>query len=83
MNLARRIAEFLVVGICTLAFLLTTAGICASLLKSGAAGTRDFVTYWAAGQQLVHYANPYDRNATRRTSTSLTLLADGALTMKD
>jgi hypothetical protein len=59
MNLARRIAEFLAVGICTLAFLLTAGGICASLLKSGAAGTRDFVTYWAAGQQLVHHANPY------------------------
>jgi hypothetical protein len=63
MNLARRIAEFLTVGICTLAFLLTTMGICAALLRSGAAGTRDFVTYWAAGQQLIHHANPYDRDA--------------------
>jgi hypothetical protein len=63
MNLARKIAEFLTVGICTLAFLLTTGGICTSLLRSGAAGTRDFVTYWAAGQQLVHHTNPYDRDA--------------------
>src|ERR1700761_1191673 len=63
MILARRIAEFLTVGICTLAFLFTAAGICASLLGSGAAGTKDFVVYWAAGQQLVHRANPYDANA--------------------
>src|SRR5207248_3737632 len=63
MNLARKIAEFLVVGICTLAFLLTAGGICASLLGSGAAGSRDFVVYWAAGQQLIHNANPYDGNA--------------------
>jgi hypothetical protein len=34
-----------------------------ALLRSGAAGTRDFVIYWAAGQQLVHHANPYDRDA--------------------
>jgi uncharacterized protein len=58
------IAEFLVVGLCTVAFLLTAGGICASVLRSDAAGIRDFVTYWAAGQQLVHHANPYDGNAT-------------------
>jgi hypothetical protein len=63
MNLARRIGEFLPVGVCTLAFLLTTAGICAALLRSGAAGTRDFVVYWAAGQRLVHHTNPYDGKA--------------------
>jgi hypothetical protein len=27
---------------------------------SGAAGGRDFIAYWAAGQQLVHGANPYE-----------------------
>ena len=63
MKLARRIAEFLVVGLCTLAFLFTAAGISASLLGSGAAGTKDFVVYWATGRQLVHKANPYDANA--------------------
>jgi hypothetical protein len=56
----RAITEFLVVGICTVAFLLTAGGICASMLRSDAAGIRDFVIYWAAGQQLVHHANPYD-----------------------
>ena len=56
----RAIAEFLVVGICTLAFVLTAVGILASVLGRNAAGSRDFVEYWAAGQQLVHRANPYD-----------------------
>ncbi len=59
----RVIAEFLVVGICTLAFALTTVGICASVLGSDAAGSRDFVEYWASGHQLAHRANPYDGNA--------------------
>ncbi len=27
------------------------------------AGTRDFVSYWATGRQLVHHGNPYDRDA--------------------
>lgn len=29
----------------------------------GLAGTRDFVSYWATGRQLVLHGNPYDRNA--------------------
>ena len=52
----RVIVEFLIVGICTLAFALTTVGIIASLLEPHAAGTRDFVEYWASGQQLAHHA---------------------------
>ena len=70
MRLARRIAEFLVVGLCTLAFLFTAAGISASLLGSGAAGTKDFVSYWAAGRQLIHHANPYDGDAILRLEQS-------------
>jgi Glycosyltransferase family 87 len=59
----RVIAEFLVVSICTLLFALTSAGICASVLENDAAGTRDFVEYWASGHQLAHHANPYDGGA--------------------
>jgi hypothetical protein len=59
----RAVGEFLVVGICTLAFLLTAGGFCASVLRGDAAGIRDFVSYWASGHQLAHHANPYDANA--------------------
>jgi hypothetical protein len=55
--------DFLVVSICTVAFALTVLGTCGSLLGSRAAGTRDFVEYWASGHQLAHHANPYDGNA--------------------
>jgi hypothetical protein len=54
------IAEFLVVGICIVAFALTVMGICAVVSGSDAAGTRDFVEYWASGHQLVLHSNPYD-----------------------
>ena len=33
-------------------------------LTNNLLGTRDFVEYWAAGQLLVHHANPYDPGAT-------------------
>jgi hypothetical protein len=67
----RAIAEFLVVAICTAAFALTTVGICASVLGSDAAGTRDFVEYWASGYQLAHHANPYDGDAILRLERSV------------
>jgi uncharacterized protein len=60
----RAIAELLVVAICTAAFALTIVGIGSSVLESDAAGTRDFVEYWAAGYQLVHHSNPYDEHET-------------------
>lgn len=66
----RAIAEVLVVGICTLAFVLTAAGICVSLLGKAGPGTRDFVEYWASGKQLVNHANPYDGDAMLRIERS-------------
>jgi hypothetical protein len=66
----RATVEFLVVGICTVAFLLAVGGICAALLGRDSAGTRDFVEYWASGQQLAHRANPYDADAVLRIEHS-------------
>src|ERR1035437_6175635 len=41
---------------------LTAAGVglFVLLVNNNNAGQRDFISYWAAGQQLVHGANPYD-----------------------
>lgn len=59
----RVIAEFLVVGVCTLAFVFTALNISTALLERNSAGRRDFIEYWASGQQLAHHANPYDGGA--------------------
>ena len=48
-----------------LAIALTALFICVVPLTN-IAGSRDFVTYWATGQQLVHHANPYDSVAMAR-----------------
>jgi hypothetical protein len=66
-NGVRAVCEVIVAGICTLAFLLTAAGICSSLK---AAGSHDFIEYWASAHQLIHHANPYDRDAILRLELS-------------
>src|ERR1700735_1903963 len=55
-------AELLVVGVCTLAFAISAVGVGATLLTGSNAGTRDFITYWASSQQLIHHSNPYDED---------------------
>ena len=62
--------ELLAVIVCTLSFAFTGLGVLHSLLQKGAAGKRDFVEYWAAGQQLAHHADPYDRDALLRVEQS-------------
>ena len=57
------IVEFLVVGICTLAFALKAAGLITTLLTDKYAGDRDFISYWSAGHQLAQHLNPYDAPA--------------------
>lgn len=52
--------SILAVGVCILAFAMT----------AGNAANRDFVCYWAAGQQLVHHGNPYDGAAILRLQRS-------------
>jgi hypothetical protein len=61
-RLSRKLLEFSVVAICGLTFGITVQILLISLI-GGVSGTRDFVVYWATGQQLVHHANPYDAAA--------------------
>ena len=56
----RILAEFLVVGICTLTFVLSAVGVGTTLLTGSNAGSRDFVDYWASARLLIRHSNPYD-----------------------
>lgn len=47
------------------------------------AGSRDFVSYWATGRQLVHHANPYDRDAVGRLEHAQGLDARAVLIMRN
>jgi hypothetical protein len=53
--------SILAIGVCILAFAMTANN----------AANRDFVCYWAAGQQLVHHENPYDGAAILRLQQSV------------
>jgi hypothetical protein len=63
-------ADLSIAGITGLALALATLFLCVVPL-SDIAGKRDFVAFWATGQQLVHHANPYDRDAMMRIERSV------------
>jgi hypothetical protein len=58
-------ADLAIVGVTALALAFTTLFLCVMPLANFAGG-RDFVVYWATGQQLVHHASPYDPEAMAR-----------------
>jgi len=65
-KILRAAATLLFVTVCALAAGFT-AGLYSFLLVSPKApGTRDFIIFWATGQQLAHHDNPYDREALSR-----------------
>jgi hypothetical protein len=55
---------------CILA-LIFAADVYLLLMTGKGAERRDFISYWAAGQQLAHHANPYDASATLTLERSL------------
>ena len=59
----RVLLELACVLICTLLFLFTGMSLLAVAFHGHQPGTRDYIEYWASGQQLVHHRNPYDAAA--------------------
>ena len=76
-------AELSIAVVAGLAFAVTALFMFAVPLSGHMAGSRDFVAYWATGQQLVHHANPYDRNAVMEMEHSAGLAASGVLMMRN
>ena len=56
-------ANVIIAGLCGLTFGFTALGYFITMISGQVVGSRDFVVYWATGQQLAHHANPYDRDA--------------------
>jgi hypothetical protein len=59
-KILRVIAKLSVATICGAAAGFAVLMLSISVLSSSSIGQRDFVAYWATGQQLAHHANPYD-----------------------
>jgi hypothetical protein len=62
---------------------IITLFFCVVPLAHNVAGSRDFVAYWATGQQLVRHANPYDPDAMMRIERSAGLAPNGVLFMRN
>jgi hypothetical protein len=56
-------AEFSIALVSGVALAITALFLSVAPLTGEIAGARDFVVYWATGQQLIHHANPYDAQA--------------------
>jgi len=46
--------------VCTLVLTIFVIGLCVLIVSGNNPVGRDVVSFWAAGQQIVHHANPYD-----------------------
>ena len=76
------LADFSIVLVAGLALAFTAVYLCATPLSGHMSGSRDFVSYWATGQQLVHRGNPYDGDAVTRIEHAAGLKA-GTLIMRN
>ena len=64
------LADLSIATVAGLALAFTTLFLCVVPLVGNIAGSRDFVVFWATGQQLIHHANPYDATAMKQIERS-------------
>lgn len=64
------IADLSIAAVAGLMLAYTVLFLCVLPLIGKLAGGRDFVVYWATGQQLAHHANPFDAAAIQRIEQS-------------
>ena len=77
-------AELSIAVVGGLALALIALFLCVVPLTGEVASGRDFVVYWATGQQLTHHANPYDAEAMMRIERTAGLPAQyGTLYMRN
>lgn len=60
------LADLTIAVACALGAVTTLLFLAVMPMNRHLAGARDFVIYWATGQQLAHHANPYDPDQMRQ-----------------
>ena len=68
---------------CGLALTFTLVLLATMPMVRDLSGSRDYVVYWATGQQLVHHANPYDPEQMGRLEHQAGLKVPGAYYMRN
>jgi len=79
----RDLAELSIAVVAGLGLTAAVLFLCVVPLAGHIAGGRDFISYWAAGRQLVHQANPYDRQAISQLEHAAGLDARAVLIMRN
>ncbi|MGA2570541.1 MAG: glycosyltransferase family 87 protein [Terracidiphilus sp.] len=77
------VAQVAIAIVAGLALALTTLLIFAVPVAGKLAGSRDFVSYWATGQQLVRHGDPYDQEAVSALEHSAGLDVRAVLIMRN
>ena len=77
------IADLSIALVAGLALTLTLLLVFAVPASSKLVATRDFVSYWATGQQLARHANPYDRSEIQQIEHAAGLFPNGVLLMRN
>ncbi|MGA7830118.1 MAG: glycosyltransferase family 87 protein [Terracidiphilus sp.] len=79
----RDYAEIIIAGVTGLTLAFAAIFLCVVPITN-IAGARDFVVFWATGQQIVHHGNPYDANAMMSVERAAGLPPqDGAMFMRN
>lgn len=82
-NPRRDVAELSIAVVAGLGLAFTLLFLFAVPFAGHIAGSRDFISYWATGKQLVRHANPYDREAIAAIEHAAGLDARATLIMRN
>jgi hypothetical protein len=77
------VAELPIAAVAGLALAYAAVFLCAAPFSGRLTGTRDYISYWATGYQLVHHANPYDKAAMTPLEHSAGLAIKATLLMRN
>ena len=79
----RDFTALLIALACALAVLFTTLFLGVMSFNRAIVARRDFIVYWATGQQLVHHGNPYDPAALNRIEHDAGFPGDASYYMRN
>jgi Glycosyltransferase family 87 len=85
-SLTRRktdLADLIIVVACVFGLAFTALFLATMPFAREIAGSRDYLVYWATGQQLVHHANPYDADQMGRLEHEAGLTLAGSYYMRN
>ena len=77
------IADLIIVVACALGLSFTALFLLTMPMIQALSGSRDYLVYWATGQQLVHGANPYDAVQMERLEHQYGLTLAGSYYMRN